>query len=154
MNLYATVTSERASKGQGGNNFIEVQLMVGDAKNPRQYAVVHLSRTLGTYELVVVTDEKIKVVASNGFESIRDAIGCKACGFKTGHANFCPTRAVRKHTVVNFTSKEERAVFDSLEEAKSFAKDTNGEVEKGERQKGKRCYICSKIPGGMRHCGH
>ncbi len=38
MKLYATVTSERASKGQGGNKQVDIELMVGDAKNPKQIA--------------------------------------------------------------------------------------------------------------------
>ena len=33
MKLYATVTSERASKGQGGNNRLEIDVFVGSAKN-------------------------------------------------------------------------------------------------------------------------
>lgn len=32
MKLYATVTSERASKGQGGNKFLDVAVLVGDAR--------------------------------------------------------------------------------------------------------------------------
>lgn len=36
MKLYATVTSERASKGQGGNNFLDVALLVGDARTQRE----------------------------------------------------------------------------------------------------------------------
>jgi type IV secretory pathway VirB9-like protein len=34
MNLYATVTSERASKGQGGNEFIRIDLLGGSKVNP------------------------------------------------------------------------------------------------------------------------
>lgn len=33
MKLYATTTSERASKGQGGNEYIYIDLLVGDLKN-------------------------------------------------------------------------------------------------------------------------
>lgn len=32
MKLYATVTSERASKGQGGNQFIDIDLTVGEER--------------------------------------------------------------------------------------------------------------------------
>ena len=35
MKLYATITSERATKGQGGNNEIKIDLMVGSRKNSR-----------------------------------------------------------------------------------------------------------------------
>lgn len=34
MKLYATVTSERASKGQGGNKFIVVEFKAGDRVKP------------------------------------------------------------------------------------------------------------------------
>ncbi len=34
MKLYATVTSERASKGQGGNEYLDIDIMVGNTKNP------------------------------------------------------------------------------------------------------------------------
>lgn len=34
MKLYATVTSERASKGQGGNKFLEIELKVRDRNVP------------------------------------------------------------------------------------------------------------------------
>ena len=34
MKLYATITSERATKGQGGNQFINIDLLIGEAKNP------------------------------------------------------------------------------------------------------------------------
>ena len=37
MKLYATVTSERASKGQGGNNYLHIALNVEDRENPIGY---------------------------------------------------------------------------------------------------------------------
>ena len=41
MKLYATVTSERASKGQGGNKYLNVDLMGGDKNNPTPLAHIH-----------------------------------------------------------------------------------------------------------------
>jgi len=32
MKLYATITSERASKGQGGNNFLQIDVFAGSNK--------------------------------------------------------------------------------------------------------------------------
>lgn len=32
MNLYATISSERASKGQGGNKHLDIDVFVGSAK--------------------------------------------------------------------------------------------------------------------------
>jgi hypothetical protein len=40
MKLYATVTSDRASKGQGGNKGITIELMVGSKKNSRKIAAL------------------------------------------------------------------------------------------------------------------
>lgn len=35
MRLYATVSSERASKGQGGNEYLEIRITVGSAADQR-----------------------------------------------------------------------------------------------------------------------
>lgn len=40
--IYATVTSERASKGQGGNNFLAVSLTVGSRDNQISAGVVRI----------------------------------------------------------------------------------------------------------------
>jgi hypothetical protein len=50
MKLYATVTSERASKGQGGNNHIVVELTVETEMDSRQH--------FGTLKLVKVPASK------------------------------------------------------------------------------------------------
>jgi len=34
MKLYATIESERASKGQGGNKYLAILITCGDSKNP------------------------------------------------------------------------------------------------------------------------
>lgn len=34
MKLYAKTTSERASKGQGGNDYLDIQITVGNKKDP------------------------------------------------------------------------------------------------------------------------
>lgn len=43
MKLYATVTSERASKGQGGNEYINIDLMRGSAKDSVKCYRIHLT---------------------------------------------------------------------------------------------------------------
>ena len=45
MKLYATITSERATKGQGGNQFINIDLLIGDAKNPIDAGRVSMKTT-------------------------------------------------------------------------------------------------------------
>lgn len=42
MKLYATVTSERSSKGQGGNKYLEVELSVGSKKSQSRAGIVLL----------------------------------------------------------------------------------------------------------------
>ena len=52
MKLYATITSERASKGQGGNNHLRLSLKVGSAKDSRDIANLTLvALKNGGYEL-------------------------------------------------------------------------------------------------------
>lgn len=40
MLLYANVSSERARKGQGGNNYIEIELLAYDRKKPKGYLLL------------------------------------------------------------------------------------------------------------------
>ncbi len=35
MKIYATTTSERATKGQGGNEYIDIEIYINDRNNPR-----------------------------------------------------------------------------------------------------------------------
>jgi hypothetical protein len=57
MKLYATVTSERASKGQGGNQFLDVQLFYGSADKSVPIGVISLYPLKNGYE-VTYTSEK------------------------------------------------------------------------------------------------
>ena len=51
MKLYATVKSERASKGQGGNKYIDINLLVGSAHESEHFANVRLNIVNGFYTL-------------------------------------------------------------------------------------------------------
>ncbi len=55
MKLYAKVTSDRASKGQGGNKQIVIDLMAGSAEDSRIVAIVSLVKQgdLNRLELMV-----------------------------------------------------------------------------------------------------
>lgn len=46
------------------------------------------------------------------------------------------------YQVVNYTNKEERVEFDTLEEAVKFATATNGELETNEEEKNRVCDKC------------
>jgi len=43
MKLYATVTSERASKGQGGNKYIRIELAAGSAEDSKMKYVLEFT---------------------------------------------------------------------------------------------------------------
>lgn len=68
MKMYATVTSERASKGQGGNDFLDIRITVGNAKNPHLLESLTVrpdEKGFGLYDhednlLAQVTEEELK----------------------------------------------------------------------------------------------
>lgn len=43
MKLYATTTSERATKGQGGD-YLEIVITHGDSKNPQKIAIIRVDK--------------------------------------------------------------------------------------------------------------
>jgi hypothetical protein len=62
MKLYATVSSERAAKGQGGNRIITTELLVGDKNNSKQIATITLLNRENEYLLyadIIGRDERI-----------------------------------------------------------------------------------------------
>ena len=64
MKLYATTTSERATKGQGGNKFIDISLSVGSAKDSKPIARIVLASEGEYYRLTtrVGADERASEV--------------------------------------------------------------------------------------------
>lgn len=64
MRLYATIQSERATKGQGGNEYINIDLWVGSSKNPI---------TAGTINFYI-DDDNDYVIMYNDFEVYRQAM--------------------------------------------------------------------------------
>jgi hypothetical protein len=50
MKLYATTTSERANKGQGGNKFIETTFLIGDRE---KYLTVRIEHCKDIYTVTV-----------------------------------------------------------------------------------------------------
>lgn len=86
MKLYATVTSERASKGQGGNNFLDIVLQVGDAKTPHTIGMITLTQIKGHWLLRYGADntEEWQVLAegeiTTGKGEQKKGDICKLCG--------------------------------------------------------------------------
>lgn len=52
MKLYATIKSERAQKSQGGNEYLDIDILVGSTARPLSLArlTVRPSSTLGPYK--------------------------------------------------------------------------------------------------------
>ncbi len=59
MKLYATTTSERASKGQGGNNYLNIDINVLDDKEP-------------SYRVRVINDELLNIIYLSFENKIND----------------------------------------------------------------------------------
>lgn len=61
MKLYTTITSERASKGQGGNKYLRIALNVGSTKESRHIAnLLMVAVDNGGYEIFFQDTEKDK----------------------------------------------------------------------------------------------
>lgn len=85
MKLYATVTSERASKGQGGNDYLEIELKAFDRLHPIGYLLMSVHEDAeGHKDQYLLTfkrdddDEPIILLEGHQFEgeiqSIYDAL--------------------------------------------------------------------------------
>jgi hypothetical protein len=59
MKLYATVTSERASKGQGGNKMLKVDITLGDERIVAGYLVVNADNPEKTYRIAWYSPDTI-----------------------------------------------------------------------------------------------
>lgn len=78
MKLYATVTSERASKGQGGNKYIDINLNVGSATESEHFANVRLNIIDGVYTLWI--DGEIVKTKGNKQKGENNC-GCGICAY-------------------------------------------------------------------------
>lgn len=146
MKLYASVSSERATKGQGGKELMievmgEAQEIVARIKVTRPDDIKYFMEVFP-----VIYPDKLKVdVRGHGYRVKRIDIcnfgQCQNEAVKYGvcrkHLALEETKGEKKvYSVINYTNKVERVMFDSLAEAKSFAIQTNGTLEtKGEKKK-------------------
>ena len=63
MKLYATTTSERATKGQGGNKFIDISLSVGSAKDSKVIARIVLTPESDHYRIMTcIGDQRVEEI--------------------------------------------------------------------------------------------
>lgn len=58
MKLYSTITSERASKSQGGNKFIEIRLSVGEIEESKRILFVRINVKDEGYHLTIEKENK------------------------------------------------------------------------------------------------
>lgn len=68
MKLYATVTSERASKGQGGNNYLHIEALCGDKNNQIKAGNLYL-RSVDNGTLVTFIDHTGKTLIHQVIET-------------------------------------------------------------------------------------
>jgi hypothetical protein len=61
MKLYATTTSERASKGQGGNEYLYIKVMVRDGDKDIELADFYVHETITDFE--IIDNHKCEVIA-------------------------------------------------------------------------------------------
>lgn len=97
MKLYATVASERATKGQGGNEYLRIELMVGSADMPERIGIIELRNEEDAYELVwhdedplarLKLDKSLRVLKriTKGNKQKGECSDCKRQGWCDAHA--------------------------------------------------------------------
>lgn len=69
--LYVKVASETSQKGQGGNDFIDIDVLVGDAKNPYRIASLTVRPTEDGFGLFNEKDEEIAKVSQSTLDSAK-----------------------------------------------------------------------------------
>ena len=85
MKLYATVSSERASKGQGGNNHLDIDVFVGSAKDSVKIIEGTITKEGNGYVVYISTlgqrdDQCIDTVVKIKGERQKGESICKQCG--------------------------------------------------------------------------
>ena len=91
MKLYATVSSERASKGQGGNNYLDIEVR-GDKQQPIARMVIEQGELGPTLEIIYSKNEfEAPIITRIKGENKLEDITREACGMcgkpknKTGY---------------------------------------------------------------------
>ena len=150
MKLYATVTSERATKGQGGNRDVVVDLFVGSAKESR-----HIVR------LVLATEGNEYSLSYTDREKNEDMLILKYGEIKSNNKD----EITKRLEYLRGEIKAERISYGEIAELQGLAKHIeSGDVEllewagvkegaKGKRQKGElpaQCEDCKKA--GWKAC--
>lgn len=139
MKLYATVTSERASKGQGGNKYLKTTYSVGSSEDSSPIANVELLRD-GNHFTLRVYDYYGKEVAQ--IERTKGA--CPKCGVIHDVDEAGGHDMIEAETVAICECRE----FPDDEYCKELLK---GEKQKGETKASDVCPDCGILYGDC-HC--
>jgi len=118
MKLYSTITSERATKGQGGNKFLNIKIASGSAKNSYIFADI--------------------MVDTHGFIYLRN-------GDKGEVATY--TTLEGKLVELTKGEKQKGEMFNRLKTTPQEVIDEYNKLKhlKGEKQKGEKiCKLCDK----------
>ena len=92
MKLYATTTSERATKGQGGNQFLNIDVFSGGATNNVKILSLHIANTIdkfpnasisieGKAEILEAIEKKAKKQKGEKCTAKHWSKNCKGCEF-------------------------------------------------------------------------
>ena len=139
MKLYAKVRSERAEKGQGGNDYLDIDIFVGDGKNPRKLASFRVAETEGGFGLITESGKCLKwlpLVEKVDCGCEKDVFACAQHAKEyTRHCKGCGVE----------TWSHEKNVY-GLEDGLCDGCWEKKEEEKGKRQKGE-CRNKSRLDG-------
>lgn len=133
MQLYAKTTSERASKGQGGNEFIEIDINIGEKTYPRYRFI---SQLLGGQVISRLHDMKNEKIVFEEIIKLGETKGkSEPCKAVTGYHEWCDSKAVKDgYCKIHYEENQER---------QEILKKQKGKSQKGE-EKGKSCDKCGK----------
>jgi len=126
MKLYATTTSERASKGQGGNEYLNIVITVGkDGKVLAKLDVQHFNANGDFYELYM-GDELLAQFS----EPIKSQTKCETVlTASDGSSGSCPNKAIKDDHCSLHQTKSQKA------------------------KNGVKCAVCKKdCPNGISCC--
>jgi hypothetical protein len=145
MKLYATISTERATKGQGGNKYLNIELFAGDAKHPVRVAYISLDKIDKGYGLtflpikedgksIFISDE---LIAEKAKKIQPQKCYCEDSGLSIPHLDI---------------DHQNGKQFECFHDKPCL----NCETEKGKRQKAEVCEQCGnpaiKRETLCRHC--
>lgn len=162
MKMYATTTSERASKGQGGNDQLDISLAIGSTANSKQVLRI-LARVLPKEASISDKESVVIMIMKENDEGHIQEL--------TGRLVYSLPSCVEIHTreqALHLKGEQPRPTIESLkkqaiklglmsetpmsDKTDDREIDYNIEQEKGEKQKGEKLHICQTTGAILKHC--